>query len=130
MRTIELTNHHLNDLVWFTDPLIHSPEKEEEIVSRFKNGELSPPCLIEHNGHFLVFNGNHRVLVARSYKWTITCRILENLEDIVHTQSEEMDNRDLSMVAPLTFEGVVAELLKGAAQCRYQDPETHSFRDF
>jgi len=130
MRTIELTHHQLNDLVWFTDPLIHSPEKEDEICSRFEKGALSPPCLVEHDGHFLVFNGNHRVSVARSYQWTISCKILENIEDIVHAQSEEMDNRDLSMVSPLTLEGVVDELLKGAEQHRYQDPERYSFRAF
>jgi ParB-like chromosome segregation protein Spo0J len=130
MRTIELTHHQLNDFVWFTDPLIHSPEQEEQICSRFERCELSPPCLVEHNGHFLVFNGNHRILVARNYQWKIPCTILETLDDIVLAQSTEIDNRDLSMVVPLTFEGVVDELLKGAEQHRYQDPEKYSFRDF
>jgi len=91
-------------VVWFTDPLIHSPEKEEEICSRFERNEL--------------------------LQWTISCKILEHLDDIIHAQSEESDHRDISMVSPLTLEGVVDELLKGAEQYRDQNPEQYSFRDF
>lgn len=131
MKKITLDHQELKHLVRFTDPFIHSPEKEEEIFRYFKAGELRPPSLIEHDEEYLVFNGNHRVLVAIAHELTICCIVLENLGDVSFAQGLEGDQcRDVSMVAPLTFEGVVQELIKGAQEYGREDPERYTFRDF
>lgn len=120
----------LRSLVRFTDPFIHSPEKEEDILRYFESGELRPPALIEHNGEYLVFNGNHRVLVACAHKLSIECILLENLDDILESQALEGDQfRDISMVCPLTFEGIVQNLMEAAELYGHEDPEKYTFRD-
>lgn len=130
MRRIELNYKQLKDLVRFTDPFIHSYEKELEILSYFKAGELQPPSLIEHEKQYLIFNGNHRVLVAISYELTIPCIIIENLDDVLQTQKDEGDRfRDISMVSPLTFDGVIEDLIKRAEQNCHEDPTIYSYKD-
>ena len=131
MKRINLDHQELNNLVRFTDPLIHSPEKEEEILLYFETGKLRPPSLIEHDKKYLVFNGNHRVLVAIAHKLAICCIVLENLDDVSHVQDLEGDQyRDISMVSPLTFEGVIIDLIKSAQEHDHQDPERYTFRDY
>ena len=131
MKRIELNYKQLKDLARFTDPLIHSYEKEEEILGYFKVGELRPPSLIENNKQYLIFNGNHRVLVAINNELTISCRILENLNDVFQAQKDEDDQfRDISTILPLTFDGVIKDLIKSAEQYGHQDPAKYSYRDF
>ena len=131
MRTIELNHEELKALVRFTDPFLHSLEKEQEILSYFHAGRLRPPSLVEHGGRFLIFNGNHRVLVAIGNELTIACKILESLDDILLAQADEGDQfRDISSVSPLTFQGVVEELRHAAKRWGHQDPDSHSFADF
>ena len=130
MREIKLDHHELRALVRFTDPFIHSPEKEEEILSYHQAGQLRPPSLVEHDGHYLVFNGNHRVLVAINRALVITCRILEDLDDVLRIQADgEDESRGLSSVVPLTFHGVIEALLKDAKKWGQQDPDSYSYND-
>jgi hypothetical protein len=128
MKKIELNHQALRDLVKFTDPFMHTMEKEEEILGYFRAGELRPPFFIEHGEQYLVFNGNHRVLVAINNKLTIPCQILENLDDVIKAQSDEGDRyRDISMVSPLTFDGVVEDLLKSAELWGHQKPDKYAY---
>ena len=131
MKEIKLDHHELKLLVRFTDPFIHSPEKEEEILRYFEAGELRRPSLIEHDKEYLVFNGNHRVLVAIAHKLTICCIVIENLDDVSHVQDLESERpRDISMISPLTFEGVIQNLIESAQEYGHQDPERYSFSNF
>lgn len=128
MKIIRLNHQELKDLTKFTDPFIHSIEKEEEILRYFRAGELRPPSLIEHDKQYLIFNGNHRVLVAINNKLTIFCEILENLDDVFQAQADEGNQyRDISMVSPLTFEGVIEDLIKRAEQYGHEDPDRYSY---
>jgi len=127
MKRIKLNHLELKDLARFTDPFIHSYEKEIEILRYFEAGELRPPSLIEHDKQYLIFNGNHRVLVAINTKLTISCKILENLDDVFQAQTDEGDQyRDLSNVSPITFEGVIEDLIKRAEQYGHEDPDNYS----
>ena len=124
MKTIELNYQELRKLTRFTDPLMHSLEKEEEIMNYFNNGKLKPPSLVKDDKLYLIFNGNHRVLVAINNKLTICCRILENINDISKAQNDEGElYRDLSMISPLTFEGVLKDLRKSAIEWSNQNPD-------
>lgn len=131
MRTIEFSHKELRLLVRFTDPFLHSYEKEQEILSYFHAGQLRPPSLVEHGGQYLIFNGNHRVLVVIAHKLTISCKILESLDDVLLTQTDEGDRfRDISSVSPLTFQGVVEELVQAAKRYGWEDPDSYSFADY
>jgi hypothetical protein len=128
MMEITLDHQKLRDLVKFTDPLIHSLEKEEDILSYINVGELRPPSLVEHHGQYLVFNGNHRVLVAINRRLTITCRVLEDLDDVRVAQADEKElSRDLASVKPLTFQGIVDELVEGAKEHGHQNPDHYVY---
>lgn len=128
MKEVELNHQELRDLVKFTDPFMHTMEKEEEILTYFEAGELRPPYLVEHENQYLVFNGNHRVLVAINNKLTISCQVLENLEDIMQAQDNEGDRyRDISMVSPLTYNGVLKDLLESAKLHGDEDPDKYSY---
>jgi hypothetical protein len=50
MRTIELNHEELRALVRFTDPFIHSPEKEQAILSYVHAGHLRPPAWLSMAG--------------------------------------------------------------------------------
>jgi hypothetical protein len=130
MKDIDLDHRELRELVRFTDPFIHSPEKEEEILAYFMAGTLRALSLVRCGQQFLIFNGNHRVLVAIAHRFTITCRVLEDLDDVFWAQAHEDEHRDLSAVAPLTFESVVEELLQCAAQYGDQNPDDYSFNNY
>jgi len=128
MKEILLTHEMLRKMVRFTDPFIHSMEKEEEILSYFKRGDLRPPSLVEHGGRLLIFNGNHRVLVAINRELTIPCIVLENLADVHAAQaSEGARDRDISMVSPLSFEGVIEQLFASAETYGSVDPSDYSY---
>jgi hypothetical protein len=131
MKRIKLNYNQLKNLAKFTDPFIHSYEKEEEILSYFRYGQYRPPSLIEHNQQYLIFNGNHRVMVAINYKLTILCNIIENIDDIIQVQHEEgKQYRDISMILPLTFEGVIQDLIRSAKKYNQVDPSDYSYKDF
>jgi hypothetical protein len=85
--------------------------KSDRLLEYYKNGTLKPPFLIEDNGQFLIFNGNHRVLVAINNELELKCKIIETNEDIANAQTEEGERyRDLSMVDPVTLENVLEDL--------------------
>ncbi len=131
MKIITLDHKKLKKLVRFTDPFIHSYEKEVEILQHFRAGELRPPSLIEYNKKFLIFNGNHRVLVAINNKLTITCKLLENIDDVLQAQRDEHHQyRDISMVSPLTFEAIVEDLIERSKQYGDEDPRKYSYDNY
>ena len=131
MRSVTLCHRCLRRHVRFTDPLLHSLEKEEEILSYVSAGTLRPPSLVVDGVAYLIFNGNHRVLVAINRKLTIVCTLLEDVDDVLRSQADEgPDYRDISRLVPITFEGVVADLRDGASNNVVADPEVYSFADY
>jgi len=130
MKRIKLDHRELKDLVRFTDPFIHSAEKEEELLKYYRAGELRPPSLIEYDKEYLVFNGNHRVLVAIAYKLTLSCIVLENLDDVFRAQTLEGEQyRDISNISPMSFKGVIQDLIESAKLFGQVDPVKFSFID-
>ncbi len=130
MKAITLCHRCLRRYVRFTDPFLNSPEKEEDLLARFARGEMRPPSLVEDHGAYLIFNGNHRVLLAITRHLTIECTVLESVEDVLQSQILEAPrDRDLSAIVPLTFQGVIAALKASAAIHGDQDPDVYSFAD-
>ncbi|HEX3037257.1 MAG TPA: hypothetical protein VHT73_19405 [Thermodesulfobacteriota bacterium] len=128
MREIMFTSKQLKEVVKFTDPIMLIIQKEEEILECYNNGTLKPPFLVEDNSQFLIFNGNHRVLVAINNKLNIKCKIIETDEDIALAQAEEGEGyRDLTNIDPLTMENVLKELRKSANMWSSQRPEDWVF---
>lgn len=128
MRKIQLDHERLRASVRFTDLFCHTMEKEKEILEYYHAGDLRPPTLIEYGSEYLIFNGNHRVLVAINNQLTISCNVLEDLADILQAQADEGEqDRDISAVFPLTFEGVVDDLVSYAQLYREVDPSRYAY---
>ena len=131
MQEIRLESRTLKRSVRFTDSFLHSPEKEQEILRYYESGNLRPPSLVKDGDVYLIFNGNHRVLVAIAHELTIDCIVLEDPEDVAYAQEIEGEQyRDISMVSPLSLDGLVQDLRERADKCSNQDPEDYTFRDF
>lgn len=110
MREI-LIDKNVRNRIKFTDPFMHTLEKEEEILYYFASGKYRKPFVIECEDNYLIFNGNHRILVAINNDIEINCYVLENLEDVLKAQEIEGDDyRDVSDIIPLTFEGIIRHL--------------------
>ena len=123
MRKITLTHKELRTQAKFTDPICkYDLCFEQEILGYQARGDLHPPVLMPNGDCYLIFNGNHRVLAAINNKLTIECLVLEDINDVMHVQREEMDNR-LLLLTKLTFEGIVTELEKAAKKWAGQNPD-------
>jgi len=119
----------LRGKVKFTDPFIHSMEKEDKILEYYRQGKLRNPCLLKDKENYLIFNGNHRVLVAINNEISIRCNILENMEDISKAQQDERDNyRYIDDIVPLTFENILRRLRKSAKKWSTQNPDNYRFQ--
>jgi hypothetical protein len=128
MFEIILDHRELRHKVKFTDPLIHSMEKEDEILKYYKQGYLRNPCLLKDRQNYLIFNGNHRVLVAITNELSIKCTVLENVEDILKAQQDEgEDYRDIGNIVPLTFGNILKALRRSAKEWSTQDPDRYIF---
>jgi len=125
MYDVILNYKELKQVTKFTDPFIHDVWKEEEILLHYKQGTLQKPLLIKNDNIYLIFNGNHRILVAINNKLTITCKILENLDDVLIAQKVEGEDRDISGINPLTFENIVTELIVSAEKLSSQNPTAY-----
>ena len=131
MYEITLEPSELREKVKFTDPFIHYPQKEEEILNYHKEGLLRNPSLIKDGAEFLIFNGNHRILVAIAYELNITCTILEDLQDIIISQQVEgEDYRDIEDIVPLSFENVMKQLRESAKEWSTQNPDDYCFKEY
>ena len=124
MRRIKLSHEELRAQAKFTDPILnYSPWSEQEVLDYYTKGEFHPPYLVPNDNCYLIFNGNHRVLVAINNKLTIECQVLENLADVMRAQKDNMGNRDLSAITNLTFDNIVANLEKSADEWSGQNPD-------
>ena len=128
MKRVELNHYELRSFVKFTDPLMLSYEKLDAILHHVNIGDLRAPYLIKHGETYFIFNGNHRVLVAINNELTIYCKIIENINDVEQAQIDEGDDyRDVSMISPFTFNGVLQELKDSAEKWAHQNPEDYDF---
>ena len=128
MRRQKFNHDQLSRLCKFTDPIIHFPEKEQEILKYYEKGNLKEPYLLENKGEYLIYNGNHRILIAINHKLTIYCKVIESYDDILQAQID--DPVDLSKIGTITYEKVVNNLIKSASEWSSQNPSDYDFRDW
>ncbi len=89
---------------------------------------MKEPYLLKNKDEYLIFNGNHRILVSINYKLTIYCKVIENYEDILQAQAD--DDRDLSGIGTITYEKVLDHLVESAKIHSSQNPKDYDFSDF
>jgi hypothetical protein len=131
MFEVTLDSNELRRKVKFTDPFIHYPQKEEEILKYYGQGLLRNPSVVKDGDKYLIFNGNHRILVAIAYELSITCTVLENMQDILKSQQNEgEDYRDIDNIVPLSFENIIKNLRESAKKWSTQNPDDYSFKDY
>ena len=86
MRKQKFTADQLRKSVRFTDPVMFEKEQFEHL----REGTLAEPYLVQSQGDYLIFNGNHRVIVAINNGVTIYCNVIENDEDVVKENGGEI----------------------------------------
>ncbi|MFH1916380.1 MAG: hypothetical protein ABIJ21_03890 [Nanoarchaeota archaeon] len=118
MKDITSSYQELEERVAFTDPITSTIEWEEQILGYFHKGKLKKPYVIQSGDKYLIFNGNHRVLVAINNQLDLKLRVIENDKDLRIAQEE--DERELRY--SLQYDTVQKELQKAAETWGWQNP--------